>query len=129
MMLQRKYRTSRYLLTGWLCLSLLSFTLYASSCFTHQAHPSDSDSSHHDNNSVHGDGHHHDTGHHHDKTVHTCICKCANLLNSSVVKSTPAIVKAPFVPLPLSVAQEVLSIATTYHSPGHIRAPPHMSHQ
>ncbi len=121
MKLLGKSRPHRRIIVVLLCLSFSSFSLYASSCFASQSHLTESEPSHshqpHDSINT-------DDSHHHDDVTHTCICKYSDLLNSSVVRSTPPAVTTAIASLPIPLIKEVRSIIPTIQSPRHTRAPP-----
>ncbi|MFQ5328405.1 MAG: DUF2946 family protein [Thermodesulfobacteriota bacterium] len=127
MKLPGKSRTRQRLVVALLCLSFFSFTLYASSCFASQNHLPESEPSHAhysheamDSNT----SHQHDGGHRHDEASHTCICKYADLLNSTIIRSAPHTVTPALVSLPLPPLTEVPSITPALHTLRHTRAPP-----
>ena len=124
MTLRGKSGTRRHLIVLLLCLSLISFTIYASSCFARQNHLAESDNTHHAHDSIDTDDHHHDRGHRHDDAAHACICKYSDLLNSSVIRSTPPTVTTVISSPPLPTFKEVFSFTTSHHFPRHTRAPP-----
>ena len=122
---------SRHVIVLFLCLSLFSFSSFASSCFTRQNPPTDSSPSHHHGNDAHhsdsGDHHATNDGHNdhddHDGKGHAC-CKNAEQLHSSIVQSAPPTVATFVEPLPFIAVNKTTHITLTLHPTRHTRAPP-----
>ena len=117
---------SRHVIVLFLCLSLFSFSSFASSCFTRQDTPTESGHSHHGNDAHHHGGDHHGTndGHDdHDGKGHAC-CKNAEQLHSSTVQSAPPSVTTFVEPLPFIAINKTTHVTLTLHPTRHTRAPP-----